>query len=249
MMIQPAGTLQQCLTHRSSLSPPLTLPAHRLTPTTLRTLLTLPHPALAPETLLPSCPSLPFPLSAPVFLTVARFCGAGAAGFSAASLAARLAKFCWWRLPCAWQQRRVASTLVSAPRPPCTSHASVPGCMACKHMLFNRAALTCLRVCQVVALIGVKSQTQAALDLTQVVAHVVWVLGQVDCLQRQPSQPLSAVDRLRHGGIHAYMSAVSRSGRACHAWEATCLLLAAGHTARPRLGAMFSCTDEAHRDT
>ena len=31
--------------------------------------------------------------------------------------------------------------------------------------------------------------------------------------------------------------------------ERTCLLLATGHTARPRLGAMFSCTDEAHRDT
>ena len=31
---------------------------------------------------------------APVFFTKARFCGAGAMGFSAASLAARLARFC-----------------------------------------------------------------------------------------------------------------------------------------------------------
>ena len=39
-----------------------------------------------------------------VFLTATRRCGAGATGFSAASLAARLARFCWCRLPAATQQ-------------------------------------------------------------------------------------------------------------------------------------------------
>lgn len=33
--------------------------------------------------------------------------------------------------------------------------------------------------------------------LAQVVAHKVWVLGEVDRLQRQPPQPLAPVDGLR----------------------------------------------------
>ena len=49
---------------------------------------------------------------------------------------------------------------------------------------------------QVVALIRVQCQAQTALNLAQVVAHVVWVLGQVYGLQRQPPQPLTAVNGL-----------------------------------------------------
>jgi hypothetical protein len=48
----------------------------------------------------PPAPRLPLP---PVFRTLTRLLGAGAAGLSDASLAARLARFCWWRLPCARQ--------------------------------------------------------------------------------------------------------------------------------------------------
>lgn len=53
-----------------------------------------------------------------------------------------------------------------------------------------------LRVRQVVALVVVQRQAQAALVRAQVVAHEVRVLGQVDGLQRQLAQPLAPVDRL-----------------------------------------------------
>lgn len=43
---------------------------------------------------------VPLLRASPVLRMGARFCGAGAAAFSAASRAARFARFCWWRLPC-----------------------------------------------------------------------------------------------------------------------------------------------------
>jgi hypothetical protein len=45
----------------------------------------------------------------------------------------------------------------------------------------------------------VDGQAQAALDLAQVVPHVVGIFSQIDSLQSKPSQPFSPVDRLRHG--------------------------------------------------
>jgi len=49
---------------------------------------------------------------------------------------------------------------------------------------------------EVVALVGVQCQAQPALDLAQMVTHVVRVFGQVDRLQRQASQPLATVHGL-----------------------------------------------------
>ena len=46
-----------------------------------------------------------------------RFTGAGAAGASAASLAARLARFCWWRFPCTIEEgEEVRGTQVGGER-------------------------------------------------------------------------------------------------------------------------------------
>lgn len=97
-----------------------------------------------------------------VFLMATRRCGAGATGFSAASRAARLARFCWWRLPaedkghggCAGRAWRGVQTA----RAPAT-HCRRLGCRAdaCEHPT--------LRVRQVVALVCVQGQTQAALVL------------------------------------------------------------------------------------
>ena len=49
---------------------------------------------------------------------------------------------------------------------------------------------------QVVALVVVQRQAQAALVLPQVVAHEIRILRQIDGLQGQPPQPLSPVDGL-----------------------------------------------------
>lgn len=59
-----------------------------------------------------------------------------------------------------------------------------------------------LGVSEVVALVVVEGEAELALIASQVVAHEVGVLGQVDRLQRQPPQPLPPVDRLilRRGG-------------------------------------------------
>lgn len=54
-----------------------------------------------------------------------------------------------------------------------------------------------LRMCQVVAFVVVQRQAQPTLDLPQVVADVVRIFRKVDRLERQPSQPLSPVDRLQ----------------------------------------------------
>ena len=53
-----------------------------------------------------------------------------------------------------------------------------------------------LRVGQVIALVVVQRQAEAALVLAQVVSHEVWVFCQVNRLQRQPPQPLPSVNRL-----------------------------------------------------
>ena len=50
---------------------------------------------------------------------------------------------------------------------------------------------------QVVALVVVQRQAQAALVLPQVVAHEIRILRQIDGLQGKPPQPLPPVDGLR----------------------------------------------------
>lgn len=63
------------------------------------------------------------------------------------------------------------------------------------HLICDRVH-ACLGVRQVVALVVVQREAQAALVLAQVVAHEVRVPRQVDRLQRQPPQPLPPVDGL-----------------------------------------------------
>jgi hypothetical protein len=55
---------------------------------------------------------------------------------------------------------------------------------------------TRLRMRQVIALVVVQREAQAALILPQVVAHEVGVLGQVDRLQGKPPQALPPINRL-----------------------------------------------------
>jgi hypothetical protein len=55
----------------------------------------------------------------------------------------------------------------------------------------------CVR--QVVAFVVVKRQTQSTFNLAKVIPHVVWVLGEIDCLQSKPSQPFPSVDGLAQG--------------------------------------------------
>lgn len=66
-----------------------------------------------------------------------------------------------------------------------------------------------LRVRQVVALVVVQREAQAALILAEVVAHEVRVLRQVDGLQRQPPQPLPPVDRLWVCGAQGHPAATT----------------------------------------
>ena len=54
-----------------------------------------------------------------------------------------------------------------------------------------------LGVCQVVALVVVQREAEAALILPQVVAHEVGVLCQVDGLQREAPQALPPVNGLQ----------------------------------------------------
>lgn len=53
-----------------------------------------------------------------------------------------------------------------------------------------------LGVGEVVALVVVKREAELALVASEVVAHKIGILGQVDSFQRQPPQPLSTVDGL-----------------------------------------------------
>jgi hypothetical protein len=82
-----------------------------------------------------------------------------------------------------------------------------------------------LGVRQVVALIGVQRQAQLALNLAQVVAHVVRVLGQVNRLQRQPTQPLTAIHRLQCDTWHAHgWNLLPKARPQCAAWHmAACM--------------------------
>ena len=71
-----------------------------------------------------------------------------------------------------------------------------------------------LRVRQVVPLVGVQREAQAALVLPQVVAHEVRVLAQVDRLQCQPPQPLAPVHSLPSGGAERERGKRRRAVRA-----------------------------------
>eukprot|EP00967_Tisochrysis_lutea_P028417 scaffold33065_cov18-Tisochrysis_lutea.AAC.1 len=68
--------------------------------------------------------------------------------------------------------------------------------LGCASVWVHVLWLAHLGVGQVVTLVGVQRQTKPALDLAQVVPHVIRVLGQIDRLQRQASQPLAPVHGL-----------------------------------------------------
>ena len=83
--------------------------------------------------------------------------------------------------------------------------------------LVHRAG-PCLRVGQIVALVVVQRQAQAALVLAQVIAHKVRVFREVDRLQRQPPQTLSPVDGLRRTLTTRYIRSQLTSSIPAQSW-------------------------------